>query len=326
MKRLDYYWSSINFVSMMLLPLAGFYCFVSTLRKKLYKSGVLKSYKAPLPVIIVGNITVGGTGKTPLIIELVKQLQSRGRKPCVISRGYGGNASIWPQIVNDKSFAETVGDEPQLIFQNTGCPVVVGPNRKEDIELLIKQFDCDVVLSDDGLQHYALQRDIEISVVDAQRQFGNGFCLPSGPLRENVSRLKQLDMVLLNGGSDKEVSFVMLPNECVSVGKREADQLSLSNLSDKTVHAIAGIGNPDRFFQMLKAYNINVIPHSFEDHYMYKQTDLNFNDDCPVLMTEKDAIKCINFELSNHWSVPIEIKLSETAQLQMNQIFDSLAK
>lgn len=324
MKRIDYYWSSINFVSIILLPLAGFYCLISTVRKKLYKLSVLKSYKAPFPVIVIGNITVGGTGKTPLIIELVKQLQARGRKPCVISRGYGGNASTWPQLVNAESFAETVGDEPQLIFQITGCPVVVGPNRKEDIELLIKLFDCDIVLSDDGLQHYALQRDIEISVVDAQRQFGNGFCLPSGPLRENVSRLKQVDMVLLNGGSDKEVSFVMRPNECVSVGEGEVDYLGLSDFSGKTVHAIAGIGNPDRFFQMLITYNINVISHSFDDHYMYKQNDLNFNDDFPVLMTAKDAIKCINFKLSNHWSVPVEIKLSESAQQQMNQILDSL--
>ena len=172
MKRLDYYWDSINFVSIILLPLAGFYCLISGARKRLYKIGVLTSYKAPLPVIVIGNINVGGTGKTPLIIELVKQLQARGRKPGVISRGYGGNASTWPQLVSRDSAAETVGDEPQLIFQNTGCPVVVGPNRKNDIELLIKQFDCDVVLSDDGLQHYALQRDIEISVVDSQKRFG----------------------------------------------------------------------------------------------------------------------------------------------------------
>ncbi len=323
MKRLDYYWSSINFVSILLLPLASFFCLISLIRKYLYRLGVLKSYKAPLPVVVIGNITVGGTGKTPLIIELVKQLQVQGRKPGVISRGYGGNAKSWPQVVNEVTSAEKVGDEPQLIFQHTACPLVVGPDRQQDIELLLKKFDCDVILSDDGLQHYALQRDIEIAVVDAQKRFGNGFCLPSGPLRESVSRLQQVDMVLLNGGAEQDMAFTMQATQCVSVGLEKSNSLSLNSFSGKTVHAVAGIGNPDRFFLMLKAHNIKVIPHSFEDHYIYKQSDLNFNDDLPVLMTEKDAIKCMQFTLLNHWSVPVDIKLTKSAQSRIDQIWQN---
>jgi len=323
MKRLDYYWNSINTVSIILLPLSGIFYLISRVRSHLYKLGLLKSYKAPLPVIVIGNITVGGTGKTPLIIELVKQLQAQGRKPGVISRGYGGNATTWPQVVNAQTDAVKVGDEPQLIFQQTCCPVVVGANRKQDIEFLLKEFDCDVVLSDDGLQHYAMQRDIEIVVVDAVRKFGNGFYIPSGPLRESVSRLRHVDMVLLNGGTNQETAFSVQPAQCRPVG-RDGDQLSLDVFSGKTVHAVAGIGNPQRFFKMLKDININVIPHAFQDHYYYKQSDLDFNDDLTVLMTEKDAIKCNRFDLPNHWSVPIEISLTKAAQNRLDQIFDSL--
>jgi len=323
MKRLDYYWNSINAVSIMLLPLSGLFCLISRFRSHLYQLGFFKSYKAPLPVIVIGNITVGGTGKTPLIIELVKQLKAQGRKPGVISRGYGGDATTWPQVVNAQTDAGKVGDEPQLIFQQTNCPVVVGANRKQDIELLLKQFNCDVVLSDDGLQHYAMQRDIEIVVVDAGRKFGNGFYIPSGPLRESVSRLQHVDMVLLNGGADQEVAFSMQPARCKPVG-RDDGQVSLDAFMGKTVHAVAGIGNPQRFFKMLKDYDINVIPHAFDDHYYYKQSDLDFNDDLTVLMTEKDAIKCTRFDLPDHWSVPIEISLTKAAQNRLDQIFDLL--
>jgi len=324
MKRLDFYWNSINSVSIVLLPLSGLFCLLSTIRRYLYKLGIFKSYKAPLPVIIIGNISVGGTGKTPLIIELVKQLQLLGKNPGVISRGYGGSATTWPQLVNEKSTAEKVGDEPQLIFQHTKCPLVVGPNRQHDIELLIKQFDCDVVLADDGMQHYALQRDVEIAVVDSQRYFGNGFCIPSGPLREKPSRLKQVDLVLINGGNDNQVSFSLQPLHCKAVGHNVQGNIKLDEFTGKSVHAVAGIGNPERFFNMLSAKGINVIPHAFADHYSYKVSDFMFNDDMPVLMTEKDAVKCLDFDLPNLWSVPVEIKISSLAQKKLNDIFNKL--
>lgn len=316
MKRLDYYWDSINFVSILLLPLSGFFCVLSKLRKKAYNIGVFASYKAPLPVIIIGNISVGGTGKTPLIIELVKQLQAMGKKPGVISRGYGGNASSWPQIVSQNTNAKKVGDEPQLIFQRTQCPLVVGPNRQQDIELLISQFDCDVVLSDDGLQHYALQRDLEIVVVDNKRQFGNGFCIPSGPLRESVSRLQSVDLVLLNGGSEEQAAFSMQATNCLSLNGLES--IKLASFKGSKVHAVAGIGHPQRFFDMLNSFGIQVISHAFIDHHKFVQADFEFADSYPVLMTEKDAIKCHDFDLTNHWSVPIDIKLTDIAQAKLN--------
>lgn len=322
MKRLDNYWYSYNLISIILLPLTGLFCFLSSVRRILYKKGFLQSYKAPLPVIVVGNISVGGTGKTPLIIELVKVLQSQGKKPGVISRGYGGKAHTWPQVVNNLSNADLVGDEPQLIFQSTQCPVVVGPDRRHDIEILIKQFNCDVILSDDGLQHYKMKRDFEIVVVDAKRVFGNGFCLPSGPLRERISRLKQVDMVLYNGGDESDVAFSLQPGKCHTTSHIEIKSVALEFFSGKTVHAVAGIGNPERFFKMLEKYNINVIKHAFSDHYYFTKSDFIFNDEYPVLMTEKDAIKCNDFEFLNHWSVPVEVKLTEKAKTGLQRIID----
>jgi len=324
MKRLDHYWNSTNFVSLLLLPISYLFCFVSKVRASLYRISFFKSYKAPVPIIVVGNITVGGTGKTPLIIELVKQLQTIGRKPGVISRGYGGNSSSWPQLVDKSTTAIQVGDEPKLIYERTACPVSVGPNRQQDIELLLSNHNCDVILSDDGLQHYALQRDIEIVVVDAQRKFGNGFCLPAGPLRETQTRLQQVDLVLLNGGESSQLSFDLLPTFCEPINRPNVEAKAFSEFLGKTVHAIAGIGNPPRFFNMLRALDIQVIEHEFVDHASYEQSDMLFNDDLPVLMTEKDAVKCADFDLLNHWSVPVAAQISESAQKQLDQLFQSI--
>jgi len=324
MKRLDYYWYSINFISLMLLPLSGLFCLLSSVRRFLYKIHFLNSYKAPLPVIVVGNITVGGTGKTPLIIELAKILQSKGKRPGIISRGYGGKAESWPQIVSDATNAALVGDEPQLIFQSTKCPVVVGPNRRQDIETLIKQFDCDVILSDDGLQHYKMKRDIEIAVIDSKRMFGNGLCLPSGPLRERTLRLKHVDIVLYNGGNENQAAFSLQAADCLPVGDFNMKPVELDSFSGKTVHAVAGIGNPDRFFTMLEKHGITVIKHAFSDHHNFIFDDLSFEDDLSVLMTEKDAVKCNRFELSNHWSVPVHVELTAKALTELQPIFNKI--
>ncbi|HED32812.1 MAG TPA: tetraacyldisaccharide 4'-kinase [Gammaproteobacteria bacterium] len=329
MKRLDHYWYSINFISLLLLPLSGVFCLLAHLRLLLYKIKFLKSYKAPVPVIVIGNISVGGTGKTPLIIELVKQLQSKGKTPGVISRGYGGKSNAWPQLVSAQTTAQQVGDEPQLIFQRCQCAVAVGPNRQQSIALLLSRSNCDIILSDDGLQHYALQREIEIVVVDAQRRFGNRFCLPAGPLREPCSRLETVDLVLFNGGNKQQMSFAMEAVQCNVVGRgvteKEIVGRVLSSFSGQTVHAVAGIGHPQRFFNMLKCHDIAVIEHAFSDHHTYCESDLNFNDDFSVLMTEKDAVKCRDFLLSDHWAVAIEIVISAPAQQQLTQILNSLA-
>jgi tetraacyldisaccharide 4'-kinase len=324
MKSLPHYWDSINPLSILLLPVSGLFCLLAKLRALFYKKGWFASYRAPLPVIVVGNINVGGTGKTPLIIELVKQLQARGHKPGVISRGYGGNASSWPQQVTDKSTAQQVGDEPVLIYQRCACPMVVGPNRRADIELLLQQADCDVILSDDGMQHYALQRDLEIAVIDAQRQLGNGFCLPSGPLRETAARLLTVDLVLLNGGDAAQHSFRLAAGTCEPAGQTDLPSRELSEFKNSRVHAIAGIGHPQRFFSMLQQSGIEVIPHAFADHYAYQLADLQFDDQLPVLMTEKDAVKCREFPLNQHWSVPVTAELSTVAQQQLDQLLQRL--
>jgi len=324
MKRLDYYWNSLNFVSLVLLPLAWLFCFIGKLRVALYGVNFFKSFKAPVPVIVVGNVTVGGTGKTPLIIELVKQLRSMGKNPGVISRGYGGASSSWPVLVGENITAVQVGDEPKLIHERTACPVSVGPDRQQDIELLLSKYNCDVILSDDGLQHYALQRDLEIVVVDAKRRFGNGFCLPSGPLRESESRLQQVDVVLLNGGEADQLSFNLQPKSCLPINKENAGAKALSEFEGKTVHAVAGIGHPPRFFNMLRGLGIQVVEHEFVDHASYVQSDVVFDDGLAVLMTEKDAVKCVGFELENHWSVPVSAELSESAQDKLNQLLRSI--
>lgn len=324
MKPIDHYWSNINPVSLLLFPLTIVFCLLSYLRRVLYRLGVLASYRAPLPVLVVGNISVGGTGKTPLIIELVKQLQGRGVRPGVISRGYGGQSDHWPRQVDDATPASLVGDEPRLIYQRTGCPVVVGPDRRADVEMLLSRHECDVVLCDDGMQHYALRRDAEIAVVDARRQFGNGLCLPAGPLREPVSRLSSVDAVLFNGGQADQCAFSLQAMNCLPVGQAESPARALKDFSGQTVHAVAGIGHPARFFSMLESQGIRVIPHAFADHHDYRESDLDFNDELAVLMTEKDAVKCGQFTRANLWSVPVEVSLTETAQQQIDEIIDSL--
>ena len=318
MKRLDTYWCSINFFSLILIPFSALFCLISFLRKQCYTLKLFKSYTSSVPVIVVGNITVGGTGKTPLIIELVRQLQALGKMPGVISRGYGGNTQDFPKRVDETTCASEVGDEPQLIFKRLKCPVVVGPNRQADIELIMSEFNCDVILSDDGLQHYALNRDVEIVVIDYVRKFGNGLCLPAGPLRERSSRLKSVDLTLYNG-TNEGCSFLMRAGNCMSLDNDKSD-MNITDFQGKTIHAVAGIGHPQRFFDMLKDAGINVIPHAFPDHYDYQKNDLLFDDSLPVLMTEKDAIKCNEFGFNNHWSVPIDIQLSALAQQSLNAI------
>ncbi len=322
MKPIDHYWSGFNLVSIGLLPLTALFCIIAFVRKRLYRLSILSSYRAPLPVIIIGNISVGGTGKTPFIIELVKQLQSRGLRPAVISRGYGGTSKQWPVVISENSSAQDVGDEPYLIHSKTGCPVVAGPDRRADIEQLLAMSDCNIILSDDGLQHYALERDREIAIVDAKRRFGNGLCLPSGPLRETQARLKQVDLILYNGQSSDAASFY-LDADCY-YSLQDDSELALSSLEGRRVHAVAGIGHPQRFFDMLSAKGIMVIPHTFADHHPFSETDFEFGDESPVLMTDKDAVKCQGFKRPDLYRVPVKLHLTDIAQARIDQLIDSV--
>lgn len=320
MKRLDHYWYSQNPVAWLLLPVALLFCVLTFIRRYLYRAGFIKSYRANKPVVVVGNISVGGTGKTPLIIKLAELLQQWGYQPGIISRGYGGSGP-WPQSLGPNSEADAVGDEPLQIYQRSQCPVVVGPDRVDDIEFLCQRHDIDIILTDDGLQHYRLQRDLELVVVDAERGFGNGFCLPAGPLREPRSRLKAVPFVIYNGGNQHDAFQVRLQPP---MNLKTTEQKDWSELTNKKVHAVAGIGHPQRFFNSLKQQGLDIIEHAFADHYQYRPEDLMFDDDLPVLMTEKDSVKCHGLAQSNIWVVPIEIELNPTLVVELKKAISEI--
>ncbi len=297
----------------LLVPLVWLYALVTAIRRQCYRLGLLESYRAPVPVIVVGNITLGGTGKSPLVSYLLAHFSAAGFKPGVVSRGYG--ASIRDnevRVVTRDSQVDQVGDEPLMIHLQTHCPVAVSPRRKLATEKLI-ELGCNVVIADDGLQHYALQRDVEICVVDGRREFGNRLLLPAGPLRESIQRLESIDFLVCNGQSHSSTlahAFRMdlQPGMVLSLDGHQ--QRPLSDFAGARVHAIAGIGNPERFFDMLARANLNIERHAFADHHPYCPEDLSFSADLPLLMTEKDAVKCRHLNLENAWYIPVQAHLS----------------
>jgi tetraacyldisaccharide 4'-kinase len=258
----------------------------------------------PVPVVVVGNLSVGGTGKTPLVCWLVSHLAERGFKPGVVTRGYGG-ASADPRIIDASAGPDAVGDEPILLVRRTGAPVAVGRDRPAAAQLLVNA-GCDVVVSDDGLQHYALARDCEIVVIDGERRFGNGSLLPAGPLREPKDRLAAADAVVVNGGRAPIDGAFSMRLEAGSVSSVAGGAVkALDDFAGLTVHAVAGIGNPQRFFDMLRAHGILVVAHPLPDHARLRAADISFGDQCPVFMTEKDAVKCAGIAGPHHWYVPV---------------------
>jgi len=309
MKCLVNSWYQSHPIRWLLWPLAILYRVVISLRRLLYRVGVFKQTRLNVPVIIVGNISVGGTGKTPCVIWLAKQLQQAGFRPGIISRGYGGKAEHYPQNVTPQSDPAIVGDEPIIISRQSACPMMVSPNRVDAARQLLEQFDCNIIIADDGLQHYALARDIEIVVVDDQRLFGNQYCLPAGPLREPMSRLKEVDFIIHNGNqTEAEFSMTARQGDAINLANPQQTK-TLTNFQQK-VHAIAGIGNPQRFFNQLSTAGLNLITHPFSDHHPYQSSDVDFNDDLDILMTEKDAVKCQHFANKNMWYIPIEATIS----------------
>lgn len=291
-----------------LAPLEWLFNRVAKSRRQAYQSGTKSAYRAAVPVIIVGNISVGGTGKTPFTLWLLEVLRARGFRPGVVSRGYGGRAADYPYEVTQHSPAAEAGDEPLLLVQRSGCPLVVDPDRGRAAARLLELHDCDLIVSDDGLQHYALARDIEIAIVDRQRGLGNGRCLPVGPLREPTDRLSQVDYVVVNGASGSfghPGSFTMTLEPGAPCGLDGAEV----ELAQQSVHAVAGIGNPQRFFDTLQVLGYQVEPHSYPDHYKYREEDLDFDDSRPVLMTEKDAVKCRAFAADNRYYLPVTAQL-----------------
>jgi tetraacyldisaccharide 4'-kinase len=303
------YWYSNHPTRWLLTPLSGLFQLAAKVRRWAYIQGLLHIQMLPVPVLVIGNLTLGGTGKTPLVIWLAQFLRHHGYWPGIISRGYGGLAQHYPQRVYPTSDPNLVGDEAVLLSQRTACPLVVGPDRAAAAQALLTHSDCNVLLSDDGLQHYALGRDIEILVVDGIRRFGNGHCLPAGPLREPLSRLQTADLIVINGGNAQEGEFAMRLHLQAARCLKSGAAYSLKKFSHAMVHGVAGIGNPERFFIQLREQGLTVCQHPFPDHHCFQPKDLAFEDSQPVLMTEKDAVKCTRFARDHYWYVPIDASL-----------------
>jgi len=313
MRWLEQQWyrndATVRALRLLLWPFSLLFAAIAAIRRIAYRTGVLETTKLPVAVVVVGNISVGGTGKTPLVIALAEQLRQRGLRPGIISRGYGGHSSL-PQAVDAQSSPDEVGDEPLLLARQTACPVWIGANRVAAARgLLAAHPDCDILLSDDGLQHYALARDFEIVVIDAARGLGNGLRLPAGPLREPPSRLSQVDAIVLNGNRPDHLplppgvqAYTMHLTGDRFVNLCDPRKLVTADFfAGKPVHAVAAIGNPQRFFLQLQALGIPHQPHGFPDHHRYQFAEIDFGTHAAVIMTAKDAVKCERFARENHW-------------------------
>lgn len=307
-----WYLPSLHFIFLPLLPVSWLFGLVTAVRRRLYRSGWLRAIRFNVPVIVVGNITVGGTGKTPFVISLAETLKSLGYRPGIVSRGVGGKRRIKPRRVSQDDTPDEVGDEAVLIVRRTGCPMVTGIDRVAAVRELLRHSQCDVVISDDGLQHYRLARDMEIVLVDGARHFGNRHLLPAGPLREPESRLRSADFVVINGESPDEDGYTMKvePTGFISIQDSNVS-VSMDAFPRESIHAVAGIGHPERFFSLLSAAGFNLIRHVFPDHHLYQASDLKFNDNRMVVMTEKDAVKCSTFAGKHYWYLSIKVKISD---------------
>lgn len=313
---LEQLWYTDHWLSRVLLPLAGLFCAVVQGRRYAYHHGLAR-YQPPVPVIIVGNLTVGGTGKTPLVIWLGRFLKQQGFSPGIVSRGYGGHAKTWPQAVVEHSDPDKVGDESLLLARHSGCPVVVAPQRAQAVQWLLTHHPCDLIISDDGLQHYALQRDIEIIVVDGQRRYGNCRCLPAGPLREPLQRAQHADFLVVKEKTSTNPLAAHMTFSMQYQGDRvrqvvnEQKEQPLNAFYAQSVHAVAGIGHPALFFDYLRSQGLNVQPHAFSDHHVFRRTDIDFQEDWPIIMTEKDAVKCRLIANEKQWYLPVTADLPD---------------
>lgn len=335
--------------TVVLTPLSWLFSFLAERRKQRY----LRSprWSPPFPVIVVGNISVGGTGKTPLVAALVRALQSKGYRPGIISRGFGAETGAVTQLVTGNSDPAQVGDEPVMLARQLNIPLAVNSDRVLAARYLCDQSDCDLIIADDGLQHYNLQRHIELLVLDGDRLLGNRLCLPAGPLREPLERVNQVDMIMVNtsnasasagvesfatalgrkltvpekspgakqpsgpekpGAGNEVYCFALEPSAPVSVAGT-VQQMPCAT----RVHGVAGIGNPERFFNTLRSLGYDVISHSFVDHHSFIRADICFNDDLPVIMTAKDAVKCTEFADQRHWYLPVTAHLPDSCIEQL---------
>jgi tetraacyldisaccharide 4'-kinase len=308
MSVIEHFWYRLRPAHLVLIPLSLLFGAAVWVRRRLYARGILRSERLAVPVIVVGNISVGGTGKTPLVLWLAELLRSQGWRPGIVTRGYGGTQRV--QEVTPVCDPAGPGDEPVLLALRSGGPVFAGRRRPAAARALLAAHpECNVLIADDGLQHYALARDIEIAVVDGERRFGNGWLLPAGPLREPVRRLEEVDAVVVNGGGVPKLraaqhGMTLHGASLVNVSDpRRA--VTPAAFADRPVHALAGIGDPQRFFEHLRRLGLTVRPHPFPDHHAFTPDDLAFARDMPVVMTEKDAVKCRAFARETWWCLPV---------------------
>jgi tetraacyldisaccharide 4'-kinase len=322
-----------------LKPLSGLYGALMRARRLAYARGLCAVVPLERPVIVVGNLTVGGTGKTPLVCWLARRLQERGFEPGIVTRGYGGTVRE-AHLLESTDPASAVGDEAVLIARRTHAPVAVGRRRPAAARLLI-EAGCDVVLSDDGLQHYALERACEIVVIDGERRFGNGWLLPAGPLREGRERLAGVDVRVVNGGTDPATgadpalaadpliqgALRMRLEARVAISMHDGRERELEAFAGSRVHALAAIGHPQRFFNMLRTHGLELEPHALDDHQPLGAGEIRFADGAPVLMTEKDAVKCEGLADERHWYVPVEVRFDEQASSALiGTVLDRIAR
>lgn len=328
-------WTHVTALTLVLMPVSWLYGLVVTLRRALYTAGLLRSERLPVPVIVVGNITVGGTGKTPLVLWLVEHLRTAGYQPGIVSRGYrksgaAGPGNNEPRSVGINDDAALCGDEPVLLARRSGCPVWIGADRVAAARALLAAHpDCDVIVSDDGLQHYRLARDAEIAVIDDARKFGNRLLLPAGPLREPTSRLDSVDAVVLRvddkppdtSGGRPAPRFAMWLEAGPFRNLLNPDTtVDAQHFRGQRVHAAAGIGNPDHFFNTLKSLDLDFTAHPFPDHHPYTQADLAFDDCDAVVMTEKDAVKYQQFvtgDTAKYWALEVTAKVENRLATQL---------
>ncbi|MCY4328630.1 MAG: tetraacyldisaccharide 4'-kinase [Endozoicomonadaceae bacterium] len=317
-------------ISVWLLPLAPLSLLMKIVAKLRFYAchpGKKVSINISIPVIIAGNITIGGSGKTPLVHALFNHLSNRGLKPGILSRGYGSTNKVFPAQVFPDSDPSIFGDEPVLLAQRTGCPVVIDPDRPRGAKMLAEQSGCNVIISDDGLQHYRLARDIEMVIIDGKRGLGNHYCIPAGPLREPAERLQTVDFVISKGEWQQDFAIphytMQLHGECVK-NILSGESLTLQAFADKypQIHGVAGIGHPDVFFTTLRQAGLRVITHPFPDHHHYHANDLLFDHHCPIIMTEKDAVKCKKFAHKDMWYYPVNGLLEQDFWESFDTLFN----
>ena len=306
----DKHWYRLSALSLALWPASLLYRLLVALRRLAYRSGALQSVRLPVAVIVVGNLVAGGTGKTPLVLGLAAMLKKNGWKPGILSRGYRGSAAA-PMEVGAADPAQVVGDEPLLLARASGCPVWIGRERARAASgLLAAHPECDVLILDDGLQHYRLARDIEIAVED-ERGAGNGFLLPAGPLREPVSR--RVDAWVVNSapcGTHEPCFRMELRGDTFRRVAAPRESVAAAAFARKKLHAVAGIGNPRRFFDQLARLGLTAVNHAFPDHHAYSASELDFGDCEALLMTEKDAVKCERFAREHWYALQVEADLA----------------